>query len=75
MDVHELSRDQIVELKCNYLTKLADEGGYAEVLNCDYNEPSYWDLANADDIVPDDVVFREYEGVCFVNDDFFCTAN
>jgi len=75
MDVHELSRDQIVELKCNYLTKLADEGSYAEVLNCDYNEPSYWDLANADDIVPDDVVFREYEGVCFVNDDFFCTAN
>lgn len=75
MDVHELSRDQIVELKCNYLTKLADEGSYAEVLNCDYNEPSYWDLANADDIVPDDVVFREYEDVCFVNDDFFCTAN
>ncbi len=75
MDVHELSRDQIVELKCNYLTKLADESSYAEVLNCDYNEPSYWDLANADDIVPDDVVFREYEGVCFVNDDFFCTAN
>lgn len=75
MDVHELSRDQIVELKCNYLTKLADEGSYADVLNCDYNEPSYLDLANADDIVPDDCIFREYEGVDFVNDDFFCSVN
>lgn len=75
MDVHELSKNQMLELKQSYLTKLADEGSYAEVLDCDYNEPSYWDLANADDIVPDDCIFREYEGVDFVNDDFFCTAN
>ena len=74
MDVHELTRDQLTELKCNYLTQLADEGSYAEVLDVDYDEPSYWDLANADEIVPDDVIFRQYEGVCFVKDDFFCTA-
>lgn len=74
MDVYELSRDQLVELKQNYLSELADEGSYAEVMDCDYNEPSYWDLANADDIVPDDVIFRNYDGVCFVKDDFFCTA-
>ena len=37
----------------------------------DYDEPSYWDLAHADDIVPDDVIFKNYEGVEFVNDDFF----
>lgn len=74
MRVTELSLDQLVELKQNYLSELADDGSFAEVMDCDYNEPSYSDLANADDIVPDDVVFRNYEGVCFVPDDFFCTA-
>lgn len=74
MDVLELSRDQLIELKQNYLTQLADEGSYAEVLDVDYNEPSYSDLANADEIVPDCVIFKNYEDVCFVNDDFFCTA-
>ena len=75
MDVKELSNEQIVELKQHYLTELANEGSFAEVLDVDYDCPSYWDLANADDIVPDDVIFRNYEGVDFVNDDFFCTAN
>ena len=74
MNVTELSREQLTELKCNYLEQLADEGSFAEVLDVDYNEPSYSDLANADEIVPDDVIFWNYEGVCFVNDDFFCTA-
>lgn len=72
MDVRELNRDEITELKQSYLTKLADEGSYAEVMNCDYDEPSMHDIANADEIVPDDVIFREYEGVQFVKDDFFC---
>ena len=63
-----------IELKQNYLEQLADEGSYAEVLDVDYNEPSYCDLANADEIVPDDVIFYEYEGVSFVPDDFFCTV-
>ena len=75
MDVHELSKEQLVELKQYYLEQLANEGSYAEVLDVDYNEPSYWDLANADEIVPDCVIFKHYEGFCFVNDDFFCTAN
>lgn len=74
MNVLELSREQLVELKQNYLERLADQGCYAEILDCDYDEPSYWDLANADDIVPDDVVFREYEDVYFVDEDFFCTS-
>lgn len=72
MDVRELNRDEITELKQSYLTKLEAEGSYAEVMGCDYDEPSYWDIANADEIVPDDVIFREYEGVQFVKDDFFC---
>jgi hypothetical protein len=51
------------------------EGTFAEVMGVDYDAPSYGDLANADEIVPDDVIFREYEGVCFVPDDFFCTTS
>lgn len=75
MNVRELSREQMHELKEAYLTKLADEGTFAEVLGVDYDEPSYGDLANADEIVPDDVIFREYDGIDFVKDDFFCTNN
>ena len=74
MDVRELNRDQMIELKQRYLEQLADEGSYAEVMGVDYDEPSYWDVAMADEIVPDDVIFRAHEGVSFVPDDFFCTA-
>ena len=75
MTIKELSKDQLHELKERYLMKLADEGTFAEVMGVDYDAPSYGDLANADEIVPDDVIEREYEGVCFVEDDFFCTVN
>jgi len=75
MEVSELNRNEILELKQRYLNKLADEGSYAEVMGCDYDEPSYWDIAHADEIVPDDVIFREHEGTHFVKDDFFCNAN
>lgn len=75
MDVYQLSREQLTELKQNYLAQLADEGTYAEILGVGYDFPSWYDCANADEIVPDDTVFRTYEGVLFVNDDFFCTAS
>lgn len=75
MDVRDLSREQLTELKENYLTQLADEGSFAEIMDVDYDAPSYWDLANADNIVPDDVIFRAYEGFDFVHDDFFCMTN
>lgn len=75
MEVRDLNRNQLIELKQNFLQRLADEGEYAEQLDVDYDEPSYWDLANADDIVPDCVIFKNYEDVWFEDDDFFCTAN
>ena len=75
MEIRELSSEQMLELKQRYLTQLADEGSYAEILGVDYDEPSYWDLAHADKIVPDDLIFRQYEGVDFVPEDFFCAAN
>jgi len=75
MTIKDLSQDQLHELKERYLMKLADEGTFAEVMDVDYDAPSYGDLENADEIIPDDVIEREYEDVCFVDDDFFCTAN
>lgn len=74
MTLQELSKEQVHELKERYLMKLADEGTFAEVLGVDYDAPSYGDLANADEIMPDDVIEREYEDVWFEEDDFFCTA-
>lgn len=65
MDVTELSREQLVELKQNYLCSLADSGDYSEVFDVNYIGVSYSDLLNADDIVPDDVIFDNYCGVIF----------
>ena len=72
MNVKELSKEQMSELKERYLTQLADEGTFAEVLGVDYDEPSHWDLIHADEIVPNDVIYEHYSGVDFVEDDFFC---
>lgn len=60
MNVHELSRDQLVELKQKML--------------CDRDEqPSWFDMADADNKVSDDEVFKEYGGTEFVTGDFFCS--
>lgn len=73
-DVTELNREQLTEIKQRYLIELADEGKFAEVGGVDYDYPDWDDIAHADEIVPDDVIFRRYEGIYFVPDDFFCSA-
>lgn len=70
MNVRELNADQMRELKERYLCILADEGTYAEVMDVDYDEPSYSDLAHADELVSDDVIYRQWDGVDFVEEDF-----
>lgn len=70
MKVNDLNRDRLIELKQNYLCRLADEGQFSEITGRDYDAPSYGDLADADDIVPDDVILREYDGVEFTEEDF-----
>ena len=73
MNVHELTFDQIIELKQAYLTKLDEEGTLNYVL---YNDPcdetglTYDELANADSLVPDEIVFNEYADDEFVPEDF-----
>ena len=70
-DVSDLCRDCLVELKIDYMVELVNEGTFAEVMEVDYNEPSYGDIADADEIIPDDFIFEHYAGIGFVPDDFF----
>ncbi len=71
MDVHDLSRDQLIELKQNYMVELADNGEFAEVMGVDYDNPSYRDMADADKLISDEDIFRHYDGYTFTEDDFF----
>lgn len=59
--VYDLSRDQLVELKQTYLCQLMETG--EECL-------SWGELAAADDIIPDAVIYDHYAGVTFTDDDF-----
>ena len=74
MDVTELTREQLVELKCNYMYELVNEGIFAEVMDVDYDEPAYGDLNEADELISDEFIFEHYADVDFVDDDFFCSA-
>lgn len=38
-------------------------------------EPSYGELAIADELVSDEQVEEEYRDVCFTSDDFFCSMS
>ena len=60
-DVHDLTKDELDELRWPYYWELVDSG---EDDGIDY----------ADDI-PDDVLFDHYDGIGFVDDDFFCNLN
>lgn len=73
MDVTELNREQLTELKCNYYTELVNEGTFSEIIGRDYDEPSYDDLVRVDEIISDDFIIEYYEGFNFHCDDFFCT--
>lgn len=61
MTVRELNRDQLAELKINYLVDLG-------------NDLSYEDLVNIHDLVSDKEVFDAYSGVYFTPDDFSSSA-
>lgn len=72
MTVHDLNRDQLIHLKCCYMDELADEGTFREIMGCDCDEPSWGHLANADTIIPDEVIYEHYAGISFVEEDFWC---
>ncbi len=57
MTVKELNRDQLVQLKQDYLTKKDESVSYGE-------------LADANDLVDDETIFDEYGNTVFSSDDF-----
>ena len=57
MTVKELSRSQLAELKQNYLCQTQENVSYGELVNADS--------------IPDEVIFKEYDGYFFNADDFF----
>lgn len=59
MTVHELSRDQLTQLKQAYYMKKHEERGV-----------SYDELADIDELVTDSEIIEEYAGVTFSADDF-----
>ena len=63
MTVRELNREQLTELKQDYLTKVFK------------GNVSYGELAAADDIVPDNAVFAAYADYDFSPDDFMCSCD
>lgn len=74
MCVKELNRDQLIELKIAYMTDLVNEGTFAFVIGRDYGEPSWADLVEADEIIPDEVVIEHFSGYNFGPEDFFCST-
>lgn len=66
MNVRELNREQLRELKEQYIVDW-----YAS----QDKTPSWNELANADHIVADYCIYDHYDGIDFVPDDFICSSN
>ena len=62
MNVTELSREELMELKSRYYTEHINENA------------SYGELADIDSLVSDNVIFTVFAGVEFRDDDFFCNS-
>ena len=58
MSVYELSKNQLIELKQNYLCEVQKNVSYGE-------------LCDADNMISDEEIFNEYGNVEFSEDDFF----
>jgi len=59
MNVRELNREQLLQLKQRYLCETQDE------------TVSYGELAAADELVTDEQVFKMFDGYVFTEEDFF----
>ena len=62
-NVYELSREQIEQLKFAYFYQLLE------------TDPEV--LEGIDNFlgIPDDVIYKHYEGISFVDEDFFCICD
>lgn len=71
MYYEELNESQKHQLAEAWLLELVDLGIYAEVMDVEWDEPSWGELANASELVPEDVLEEKYDGTVFTEDDFF----
>jgi len=65
MNVRELNREQLLELKERYIIDW-----YA----ANNRTPSWSEMANAETIVADYAVFDYFDGIDFVPEDFSCSS-
>ena len=68
MTVQELNREQYKELCQAYITEFWTDDAHGT------KSPSMSELACADELVAEDVIYRYYAGVNFVPDDFSCSV-
>ena len=72
MTFDELTPEQKIQVKQNYMVRLADKGMLMQFLQGEEHEeergPSWDEMADADKLIPDDLMRRE--GVDYVEDDF-----
>ena len=67
MTVQELNRDQYKELCQRYITEFWTDDEHHTT------SPSAYELACADELVDENIIYDYYDGVNFVEEDFFCS--
>ena len=76
MNVYDLSREQLNELKESLFYQfrdLDDTQPFAVVDSVLQEFKQELTKANEPTVISDNIVFAIYDGISFVNDDFFCT--
>lgn len=64
--VHELSKNELQELRSRWFSQHEDDGSLEEVLETEVDDETE---------VPMDVVIAYYEGTYFVEEDFWCNLS
>ena len=72
MTFYELTREEKTELKERFMIDCVNAGTYAETFGVDWDEPSWGEIAAADELVPDEVIEEEYGFYTSCKEDFFC---
>lgn len=70
MTVHDLNRNQIEELKVAYAMQLSDCGELEEIAGVDTVSMDV--IADINNIISDEIIYTHYDGIYFVEEDFFC---
>lgn len=66
MTVRELNQEQYKELCQDYITRFWTD------FETGTTSPYWGDLACADKLVSEDIIYDYYDGIEFTEDDFFC---